>query len=595
MAKKTTDRTIDYRFNLSIYFSLLKRYTGLVSVLLILIFIIEGLHVLDSFFFKIIVDQGTLFIAGEITRNAFITFLGIVLLFYAIFMAIRSGLKYFHLHTINRLSSHMIVALKRKFFDHLIKLSHSFHTTHKTGSLISRLVRSGSAVERVTDIIAFHFAPLIFQVTVVAAALLFVSWGAALITVATIVSFIVFSIWMLRIQQRYSVLANDAEDDEKAKISDYLTNIDTIKYFGKEKKTMSRFRRTTNFTRKSQLRAWDYFRITDAGQGLILGIGMLLIVFVAVRRLLQGNMTIGDMVFVFSTFVTLVGPLYGFMHGVRGFYQSMADFEVLFQYAKIEQEVKDLPHAKNLKITEGHIRLEDVTFRYGRRRVFFGLTLDIPAKKKIALVGHSGCGKTTLVKLLYRLYDVEKGQITIDGQDIRNFKQEALRSEMSIVPQDCMLFDDTIYNNIAFANPRVKRRDVLRAIRFAQLDGIIAKMPDREHTIVGERGVRLSGGEKQRVSIARALLADKKVLVLDEATSALDSQTEHEIQQDLEKLMRGRTAIIIAHRLSTIMQADRIVVFEKGNIVQEGAHAELIKQKGPYKRLWGLQKGGYIR
>ena len=221
--------------------------------------------------------------------------------------------------------------------------------------------------------------------------------------------------------------------------------------------------------------------------------------------------------------------------------------------------------------------------------------LKIKPEEKVALVGHSGCGKTTLVNLLNRLYDVDSGKILIEGNDIRDFKQESVRSETGIVPQECILFDDTIYNNIKFADPKASKKEILDAIKFAQLDKIIGNFPKKENTIVGERGVKLSGGEKQRVSIARAILANKKILVLDEATSALDSETEHEIQKSLQKLLQGRTSIIIAHRLSTIMSADRIIVMKNGKIIQQGRHEDLIKQQGEYKKLWNLQKGGYIK
>ena len=226
---------------------------------------------------------------------------------------------------------------------------------------------------------------------------------------------------------------------------------------------------------------------------------------------------------------------------------------------------------------------------------FQDFNLKIRENEKVAFVGHSGCGKTTLVKLLNRFYDVNSGEILIDGKNINDFKQDSIRSETGIVPQECVLFDDTIYNNIRFADPGASRKEVLSAIRFAQLDEIIANFPDKEKTIVGERGVKLSGGEKQRVSIARAILADKKILLLDEATSALDSETEYEIQKDLQKLLRGRTSIIIAHRLSTIMNADRIVVLKRGKIIQMGKHNDLIREDGEYKKLWNLQKGGYIK
>jgi ATP-binding cassette subfamily B protein len=272
----------------------------------------------------------------------------------------------------------------------------------------------------------------------------------------------------------------------------------------------------------------------------------------------------------------------------------MADFESLFQYGKVDREVQDLPHSKKLKVRKGKIEFKNVTFKYHKRRIFRNFNLKIRKNTKIALVGHSGSGKSTLVKILYRLYNLERGQILIDDRDIKDYKQESLRSELSIVPQECVLFDDTIYNNIKFSKPTAKRKEVKKAIKFAQLDKIINTFPEKEKTIVGERGIKLSGGEKQRVSIARALLANKKILVLDEATSSLDSETEHEIQKDLEKLMRGRTSIIIAHRLSTIMNADKIIVLEKGKIVQEGKHNQLIRRKGVYKKLWSLQKGGYL-
>ena len=287
--------------------------------------------------------------------------------------------------------------------------------------------------------------------------------------------------------------------------------------------------------------------------------------------------------------------MFGFVHGLRGFYRSMADFQDLFYYGKLSNNIKDKPSAKNLKIEKGTLEFKDVHFYYGKRKLFQDFNLKIRENEKVAFVGHSGCGKTTLVKLLNRFYDVNSGEILIDGKNINDFKQDSIRSETGIVPQECVLFDDTIYNNIRFADPGASRKEVLSAIRFAQLDEIIANFPDKEKTIVGERGVKLSGGEKQRVSIARAILADKKILLLDEATSALDSETEYEIQKDLQKLLRGRTSIIIAHRLSTIMNADRIVVLKRGKIIQMGKHNDLIREDGEYKKLWNLQKGGYIK
>jgi ABC-type multidrug transport system fused ATPase/permease subunit len=288
--------------------------------------------------------------------------------------------------------------------------------------------------------------------------------------------------------------------------------------------------------------------------------------------------------------------MFSFVHGVRGFYESMADFEVLFKYNKIENEVKEKSDAKAFKIKKGKIEFKNIDFSYNKnnkRQIFKNFNLKIPSNKMIALVGHSGCGKSTLVKLLYRLYDVQKGSILIDGIDIRDFKKEALRSEMSIVPQDCALFDDTILNNIAFSKPNATKAEVIQAAKKAQLDNIIKHFPEGYKTIVGERGVKLSGGEKQRVSIARAILANKKILVLDEATSALDSKTEHDIQKALTNLMKNRTSVVIAHRLSTIMKADLIVVMNKGKVVEMATHKELVSKKGHYNKLWDLQKGSF--
>jgi ABC-type multidrug transport system fused ATPase/permease subunit len=289
--------------------------------------------------------------------------------------------------------------------------------------------------------------------------------------------------------------------------------------------------------------------------------------------------------------------MFAFVWGLRNFYRSTTDLQELFEYGKIENEIKDKPNAKNLEIKDGTIEFRNLSFYYGKKKAFSldNFNLKVNKNEKVALVGHSGCGKTTLIKVLYRFYDPQDGQVLIDGKDIKDFKQESLRGEMSVVPQECILFDDTIYNNIKFSNPNATKKQVMDAMKFAQLDKLIDKFPKKENTIVGERGVKLSGGEKQRVSIARAILANKKVLVLDEATSALDSETEHEIQKDLQKLLEGRTSIIIAHRLSTIMSADRIIVMKDGKIIQQGNHMDLIRKPGEYQKLWNLQKGGYIK
>jgi len=432
-------------------------------------------------------------------------------------------------------------------------------------------------------------------VLVVGGSLLFFDKGSAIAVFITAVVFIIYSFIFQIKQQESNLEANLTEDVEKGNVSDIFTNIDSIKHFGKEDAIEKRYRGLSEKTKKAALRHWQYFRWLDSGHGIILGIGTFFLVYFPLIKFLDGELTLGTLAFIYTVFGNLMGPLFGFVHGIRGFYRSMADYEDLFKYGKIENEVKDNVNAKNLVIKEGRIEFKNVDFSYHKRKLFSNFNLVVDKDQKIALVGHSGSGKTTLVKLLYRLFDVDSGEILIDGKNIKDFKQESLRGELSIVPQECVLFDDTIYNNIAFSNPRATRDEVFKAMKFAQLDKVVRSFPKKEKTIVGERGVKLSGGEKQRVSIARAILANKKVLVLDEATSSLDSNTEHEIQKDLENLMKGRTSIIIAHRLSTIMKADAIVVMRQGKIVQMGKHNELLREKGPYKHLWNLQRGGYIK
>lgn len=589
------DGKIDFKYDLKIYFGLLSRYKILFLGVLAFVLLMEASGVLDKFLFKVIIDKGTEFVNGSLAKQRFIQ---IILIVVGIFMGnlfIRVISKWLNIHLLNRLDANLILDLKRKFFNHLIYLSHSFHVSHKTGSLISRLSRGGRAIERMTDTLVFNFATMLFQTIVVGVSLAFFDITSTIIIIITIFVFVVYSFINQHYQQRANLVANEAEDIEKANIGDIFTNIDSIKYFGKEKFIKKRFEGLANITRRTSVFHWNYFRWLESGQSLILGIGTFFLMYFPIVKFLDGELTVGTLVFISTVYLSLMGPLFWFVHGLRELYRVMADFESLFQYSRIEREVKDLPNVGQMKIKNGDIEFKDISFNYGKRRIFNNLNLKIKKNEKIALVGHSGCGKTTLVKLLYRFYDVDSGEILVDNQDIRGFKQESLREEMSVVPQEGFLFDDTVYNNISFSKPNASRSEVMGAIRFAQLDKIIKEFPNNEEAIVGERGVKLSGGEKQRVSIARAILADKKILVLDEATSSLDSETEHEIQKDLQKLMKGRTAIIIAHRLSTIMKADRIIVMKKGRIVQIGKHKDLINKKGEYRKLWALQRGGYIR
>jgi len=593
--RKKQKLKIDFKYNWKIFWSFLKKYKLMLAVVIFLVLIHEIKQIVDKFLFKVVIDKGTEFTAGNLAASAFAGILIIIAVIFLVIMIINVLNNWFQIHIINRLENKLMVDLKTRFFNHLVDLDHEFHATHKTGSLISRLKRGANAMEGMVDILAFNFAPLTLQVIVALASIIYFDWVSAVVLFTTMVVFISFSVIMQKAQEESRVIANKTEDIEKGNVGDIFTNIDSIKYFGKEKLIKNKYKKLSNNTKKAFLKTWDYHRWFSAGQSLILALGTFFVMLFPLLKFLNGEITIGTITFIYTVYWGLIGPMFSFVHGIRHYYRVMADFQELFQYKKIEKDIKDKPRAKSINITHGNIEFNNVDFKYGKRKIFSRFNLKIPKDKKVALVGHSGCGKTTLVKILYRMYDIEKGQILIDNNDIKDVKQESLREEMSIVPQECILFDDTIYNNVAFSNPKATKKEVFKAMKFAQLDKIIKDFPNKENTIVGERGVKLSGGEKQRVSIARAILADKKILVLDEATSALDSETEHEIQRDLEKLMIGRTSIIIAHRLSTIMHADKIIVLKKGKIIEAGRHSELIRQNGEYKHLWNLQKGGYIK
>lgn len=586
---------VNFRYNWKIYLSFLSKYKGLFIFVISLLLINEALNLVQNLLFKKIIDKGTEYGAKAISVEIFTSILISIAIIYIVTTIIKSFMKWLIGHYHNKLEGGLIKDLKEKFFNHIITLSHNFHVTHKTGSLISRISRGSSAMERMTDFIVYSIFPIIFQIIISGASLFYFDKTSAFVIVVTGIVFVCFSIFMQRMQRKQNQILNRIEDIEKANLADIMTNIDSIKYYGKENIIKGKYGGLISDTKAAMIKYWNYGRWMSAIQHFIIWAGTFFLVFFSVRNYIAGNITLGTLTFTYSVYGSFMwGYVQGLMQGYRGYHRAMIDFHELFQYGKIEQEVKDAKGAKPIKIKKGEIDFRNVDFKYHSKKIFEDFNLKIKPGEKVALVGHSGSGKSTLIKLLYRLYDVENGGIFIDGENIKNFKQESLRGELSIVPQECVLFDDSVFNNILFSNPGASRADVMRAIKFSQLDKTVKNFPYKEDTIVGERGVKLSGGEKQRVSIARALLANRRIIVLDEATSSLDSQTEHEIQNDLKRLLEGRTSIIIAHRLSTIMNADRIVVLDKGKIVQIGSHNELIRKPGLYRKLWNLQKGGYI-
>ena len=584
----------DYGQVLRIYWQFVKPYKWKIFLATFFVLVMEVLLLSDKFLFKILLDNASFLSAGTITASYFATILFyLVVVFFSVVLA-RLVVRWYNQRAIQKIEGSIDADFRRSFFNHIVSLSHKFHTNKKSGALISQMRKGGDAAEHLTDFFLQIISPFIFSLIIVGGALFYFDKVSAYILLALTFVLIVYGVWVQLIQRKATLIFNDADDAEKAFSGDVFTNLDSVKYFGKESLIKNKFTNYSEDSKQKLLKHRSYYLWISGGFNVLLGVGTFLILYFPIKSFIEGSVSVGTLGFIYTSYISFYSTVTNFVRNMRQFYKSTADFVSLSQILLAENEVKDSANAGNASIKKGGVEFRNIDFTYHQRKVLDGFNLEVKPGEKVALVGHSGSGKTTLVKLLYRFYDVNAGDILIDGKNIKDFKQESLRSELSIVPQECILFDDSIYNNILFSNPKASKEEVIRAMKFAQLDKFVDNLPEKENTVVGERGVKLSGGEKQRVSIARAILANKRIIVLDEATSSLDSQTEHEIQQDLQNLLKGRTSIIIAHRLSTIMNADKIVVLDKGKIVQIGTHNVLIRKPGLYKKLWNLQKGGYI-
>jgi ATP-binding cassette, subfamily B, heavy metal transporter len=592
---KINKQDIDFQKILKNYVKLGGKYKKYYIATTLVVLLVSLMDFLEKYIFKELIDQGTNFYNGTITSHVFVEIIIWLAIIFTISWIVRATAGWVRFHLVNTLDSKMILDLKQWFFSHIIGLSHNFHTTHRPGSLIARFTRSANAIETITDFILFETMPFVMGFLVAFIPILYIDPISGIILLLTMIVFVTYSVLLLTKRSKANIAFNIAEDDEKAHISDSFSNIETVKYFGKQDYILEKYSLHGNTTKQKQLELWNFGRWMVSGHRVIQSIGLTLLMTHPIIRLVNGEITIGTVVFLYTLFLGVMSPLEHFAWSLRKMFTAVVDFNSLIQYLDIENEVMDKPNAKKFKPTKGKVEFKNISFRYSKRKIIQNFNLTINPNEKIALVGHSGSGKTTLVKLLYRLYDLQKGEILIDGQNVADVKQESLRNELSIVPQEGILFNDTIENNILFSKPNATKKEVDKSLKQAQFYKFVNSLPDKDQTFVGERGIKLSGGEKQRLSIARALLANKKILVLDEATSALDSKTENEIQKALWKLMKDRTTLIIAHRLSTIMHADKIIVLNKGHITQIGTHKELIKQNGTYKELWSLQKGGYLQ
>ena len=487
---------------------------------------------------------------------------------------------------------HSVRRLANETFEHMHRLSLRFHLERKTGGLTRVLDRGRAGIESIVRMTMLTLMPTIVEFVMILAVLLYeFDWRYALVTIVMIVAYMVFTTkateWRMGIRRSM----NDSDTDASGKAVDSLLNFETVKYFGAESREAARYDKAMEKFEKASVKAYVSLAVLNSGQAIIFTLGLTICMALVIDGIRQGRHTVGDFVLVNAMLIQLYQPL-NFMGMVyREIKQALIDIDQMFDVLDHEPEIADRPGAETLRIKDGEVRFEKVRFGYTpERTILDGIDFTVPAGKTVAIVGPSGAGKSTISRLMFRFYEPQSGQILIDGQDISAVKQVSLRAAIGMVPQDTVLFNDTIYYNIRYGRWDASREEIEAAAQLAQIDGFIKSLPDGYETNVGERGLKLSGGEKQRVAIARTILKAPPILVLDEATSALDSFTEREIQNALEAVSRGRTTLVIAHRLSTIINADEILVLEKGKIAERGRHGELLEKKGIYAELWKRQR-----
>ena len=491
-----------------------------------------------------------------------------------------------------RVAMHAVRKLAYITFVHMHELSLRFHLERKTGGLTRVLERGRTGIEVIVRMVILQLIPTIVEVSLLMAVLLWqFDWRYVLVTAITVVVYMYYTYiateWRIEIRRKM----NDSDTEANTKAIDSLLNYETVKYFGSEEREATRYDRSMQRYEQTSVKSYTSLAVLNTGQAAIFTAGLTATMMMCALGVRSGHNTVGDFVMINAMMIQLYQPL-NFMGMVyREIKQAIIDIEKMFEVLARNPEVKDVPGAKPLVVTSGSLRFEDVRFSYDAERpILKGLSFDVPAGKTVAIVGPSGAGKSTISRLLFRLYDISGGRITIDGQDIRDVTQASLRAAIGMVPQDTVLFNDTIRYNIRYGRWDADDAEVEEAAQLAQIDGFIRLAPKGYETQVGERGLKLSGGEKQRVAIARTVLKAPLILVLDEATSALDSHTEHEIQEALDRVSRNRTSLVIAHRLSTIVSADEIIVLDQGLIAERGTHAQLLASGGLYASMWNRQR-----
>ena len=491
-----------------------------------------------------------------------------------------------------RVRFHAMRRLSTRVLTHLHDLSLRFHLERQTGAISRDLERGTRSVSSILNYMVFSILPMLVEFSLVALILLTkYEPSFTLITFGTVIVYVAFTFAITEWRMEYRHTMNRLESESSGQALDSLINYETVKYFGNEALELDRFDRTLGEWEGTAVKSQTSMSLLNFGQGAIIAMGVTVIMFFAANGVVEGTMTIGDLVLVNAFMLQLFIPLNFLGIVYRQIKYSLADMDLIFKLLDRIPEIRDRRDAVPLRLAGGEIRFDSVDFAYQPdRQILHGIDFSVGPGEKVAVVGHSGAGKSTLSRLLFRFYDVTDGRVMVDGQDVRGLTQTSLRAAIGIVPQDTVLFNDTILYNIAYGRPGAGREEIERAAAMAHIGAFIDSLPQGYDTVVGERGLKLSGGEKQRIAIARAILKGPRILVFDEATSSLDTKTEQAIQETLREVAENHTTLVIAHRLSTVVDADRILVMENGRIREQGSHRELLSRQGLYQRMWTLQQ-----